>query len=140
VNNTNDDIDEIFESIENTIDHPDEQTPPNETPPPQTETLPQTTHITKETIDLLLIDLFELSKDIEEAITALRQISTTDQLKEIEYTLKWNGVSATKDLLQIYFHDAKQHATNAVITLFSIKQVMNRLSEKLRYLEQNIED
>ncbi len=84
---------------------------------------------------MLLSDMQELGTDIDLASTYLGTIWTEKQRDELNHLVRNRSHKAAFDECYNYLMDAGRESKNAQTVLFSLKSVLNRLSEKIRIMD-----
>lgn len=82
-------------------------------------------------LDLILSDMYQLSKDIEDANRLLNSIGSVDQYTTLAEIENRRGTELAYVTCKGYFQSAGRDAKVAQISLHAIKDLLNRLQEKL---------
>lgn len=84
---------------------------------------------------MLLSDMQELGEDIEKASNNLSTIWTGKQRDELETLIRTRAHKAAFDECYEYLMNAGRESRNTQTVLFSLKTTLNRLSEKIKIMD-----
>lgn len=91
--------------------------------------------VRKLNLELILSDMYQLSRDLEDANRLLDSIGTVKQYTEMAEIEHRRGTDLAYIACKGYFQEAGRDVKIAQISLVAIKDVMNRLQEKLMTYE-----
>ena len=94
-------------------------------------------HLKRVNVELLMINMHELADELSRLQTNLSIIYTPDDIHEIAHLKRYRGPNLALERIELMYSEAGRVAKEGQSSITTIKNLMNRLQEMLRKIDND---